>query len=61
MMVSPSLMLRTLLLTSYCIGSFQRPTVPRRGAGWLLDVRQDDLLRTNNHLFYILSLLLAFL
>ena len=56
-MVSLFLMLRTLLLTSHCIGSFQWPTVPRHGAGWLLDARRgEDLrLRTNIRLFYILS------
>ena len=46
-------MFKTLLLTSYCVGSFQRPFVPR--AGWLL-MRGEDLLRTNNIcLFYMLS------
>jgi hypothetical protein len=49
------LMLRTVLLTSHCISSFQRPTVPH--AGCLLDARcGEDLLRTNNIcLFYMLS------
>jgi hypothetical protein len=53
--VSFSLMLRTLLLTSYCVGSFQRPVVPR--AEWLLDARRgEDVLQTINiRLFYMLS------
>src|SRR5882762_9652918 len=55
MVVSFFLILRTLLLTSHCVGSFQRPTVPR--AGWLLVARRhEDLLRTKNiFLFYMLS------
>jgi hypothetical protein len=56
MVVSLFLMLRTVLLTSNCVGSFQRSTIPR--AGWLLDARQDeDLLWTKDIrlFFYILS------
>jgi hypothetical protein len=57
MVVSFLFIFRTLLLTSHCVGSFQRPTVPR--AGWLLYAasrRSEDLLWTNNIcLFYMLS------
>jgi hypothetical protein len=43
MVVSLFLMPREFLLTSHCVGSFQRPTVP--SAGWLLDA--------SAHVFYI--------
>jgi hypothetical protein len=55
MVVSFFLMLRTLLLTSHRVGSFQRPVVPC--AEWLLDARRgDDLFQTINiRHFYMLS------
>ena len=49
MVVRLFLMLRTLLLTSHCIGSIQQPSVPSARHG-------EDLLWTNIvSLFYIFS------